>query len=231
MCPTRDTFSAGQARSGVRYTLPMATLARSRRPATERDLDDLPEEVIGQIVDGELIVHPRPDAPHTEAAGVLYGLLFNSYWRERSDPGGWVILPEPKILFGEQILIPDLAGWRVDRYARPPKGAYTVAPDWVCEILSPSTARFDRVTKLPIYSQAEIRHAWLLDPDIRMLEVLRLEGGNWTIVAAHQNAERVRAEPFEALALDLSLLWGEETGGPAPVEAVEDAQPQGGRVE
>lgn len=202
----------------MRYTVPMATLARSRRPATERDLDDLPEDVIGQIVDGELIVHPRPDAPHTEAAGVLYGLLFNSYWRERSDPGGWVILPEPKILFGEQILVPDLAGWRVDRYVRPRKGAYTVAPDWICEILSPSTARFDRVKKLPIYAQAEVQHAWILDPDVRMLEVLRRRGENWTIAAAHQNTDKVRAEPFEALELDLSLLWGEEPGGPAPEE-------------
>lgn len=198
----------------MRYTVSMATLARSRRPATVRDLDDLPEDVIGQIVDGELIVLPRPDAPHAEAAGVLYGLLFNSFWRELRDPGGWVIIPEPKIILGKQLLVPDLAGWKVDRYLRPQKGPYEVMPDWVCEILSPSTARFDRATKLPIYSQSRIEHAWVIDPMARTLEVLRQRQEGWLIAAAFQNQDKVRAEPFEAVEIDLSLLWGVE----APAE-------------
>lgn len=196
------------------YTVSMATLARSRRPATVRDLDDLPEDVIGQIIDGELIVLPRPDAPHVEAAGVLYGVLFSAFWRELGNPGGWVILPEPKILFGKQVLVPDLAGWKVDRYVRPKKGPYEVAPDWVCEILSPSTARFDRVTKLPIYRQAGVGHAWVIDPIARTLEVLRRHEESWLITAAHQNEDKVRAEPFEAVEIDLSLLWAEAESGP-----------------
>ena len=202
----------------MRYTVSMATLARSRRPATERDLDDLPEEVIGQIVDGELIVHPRPDHPHVRAASTLTWAIFGPFDQGLGGPGGWVILAEPRILFGETLFIPDLAGWRKERFIAPKKGSYTVAPDWVCEILSPSTARFDRKTKLPIYAQAEVQHAWILDPDVRRLEVLRRRGENWTIAAAHQNTDKVRAEPFEALELDLSLLWGEEAGGPAPAE-------------
>lgn len=195
----------------MRYTVPMATLARSRRPATVRDLDDLPEDVVGHIVDGELRVLPRPDAPHVEAAGALHGLLFGAFWRKHGDPGGWVILPEPKILFGEQLLVPDLAGWKMDRYIRPKKGPYEVAPDWLCEILSPSTAGFDRGTKLPIYSQTEVGHAWIIDPVARFLEVLRRQREGWLIAATYRNQDKVRAEPFEAVEIDLSLLWTEES--------------------
>lgn len=194
----------------MRYTVSMATLARSRRPATVRDLDDLPEDVIGHIVEGELIVLPRPDAPHVEAAGVLHGVLFSAFWRELGNPGGWVILPEPKILFGKQLLVPDLAGWRVDRYVRPKKGPYEIVPDWVCEILSPSTARFDRATKLPIYSEAGAVYAWIIDLAVRTLEVLRQQQESWLIAATYQNDDKVRAEPFGAVEIDLSLLWGKE---------------------
>src|SRR5215210_269172 len=210
MCPPPDIFSFGETRKDMRYTVSMATLARSRRPATVRDLDDLPEDVVGHIVEGELIVLPRPDAPHVEAAGVLHGVLFNAFWRELGDPGGWVILPEPKILFGKQLLVPDLAGWKVDRYLRPQKGPYEVMPDWVCEILSPSTAGFDRATKLPIYSQSGIGHAWVIDPIARTLEVFRQQQEGWLFAAAFQNRDKVRAEPFEAIEIDLSLLWGVE---------------------
>src|SRR5262245_10978498 len=209
MCPPPDTFPVGRTRGDLRYTGSMATLARSRRPAPGRDHDALPADVIGHIVDGELVVLPRPEAPHVEAAGVLHGVLFRAFWRELGDPGGWVILPEPKILFGKQVLVPDLAGWKVDRYVRPRKGPYEVAPDWVCEILSPSTAGFDRGTKLPVYSRAEVGHTWLLDPVARFLEVLRRQQEGWLIAATHGDQEKVRAEPFEAIEIDLSLLWWE----------------------
>lgn len=194
----------------MRYTVPMVTLARSRRPATVRDLDDLPEDVIGQIVDGELILLPRPDHPHVLAATGLTWALFGPFGQGLNGPGGWVILAEPRILFGEQLLIPDLAGWKKERFVAPKKGPYTLSPDWVCEILSPSTSRFDRVTKLPIYRQAGIAHAWIIDPIARTLEVLRRHEESWLIAAAYQNQDKVRAEPFEAVEIDLSLLWGEE---------------------
>jgi Uma2 family endonuclease len=190
----------------------MPTAARAHAfptPATLRDLDDLPEDVIAHLVDGELIVHPRPEPPHTEAASVLTGSLFGPFWRGIGGPGGWVILAEPKILFGEQVLVPDLAGWRKERFVSPRKGPYTVSPDWVCEILSPSTERFDRATKLPIFAREGVRHAWLLDPKLQTLEVLRLHEGRWLIVAVHDGLDKVRAEPFDAIELDLSLFWGE----------------------
>lgn len=192
----------------MRYTQTMATpLASPRRPATLRDLDDLPEHVIGHIVDGELIVLPRPEAPHVRAAGILYALLFQSFWYGLSDPGGWVLLPEPDLLLGEQLLVPDLAGWRQERYVEPQKGPFVVAPDWICEILSPSTARFDRYTKLPIYARAGVSHIWLIDPSLKTLEVLQLREENWLITGTFQNEDKVRAEPFEAFELDLALLW------------------------
>jgi Uma2 family endonuclease len=214
MCPPPDTFSLGQTRRDMRYTVSMATLARSRRPATVRDLDDLPEDVIGQIVDGELIVHPRPDHPHVSVATRLTWMLVGPFDLELNGPGGWVILAEPRILFGEQLLIPDLAGWKRDRFVAPRKGPYTLSPDWVCEILSPSTARFDRVTKLPLYRHAGIGHVWVIDPIARTLEVLRRHEESWLIAAAYQNQDKVRAEPFGAVEIDLSLLWGEEENIP-----------------
>jgi Uma2 family endonuclease len=187
-------------------------------PATVRDLDDLPEDVIGQIVNGELIVHPRPDPPHTEAASVLTGFLFAPFRQGIGGPGGWIILAEPKIRFGSQILVPDLAGWRRERFVSPRKGPYTVIPDWLCEVLSPSTMRFDRATKLPIYAREGVGHVWLLDPVARTLEILRLHEGNWLIAGVHENGDKVRAEPFEAVEIDLALIWGDFPEEPAEEE-------------
>ena len=178
-------------------------------PATLRELDDLPEDVVAHLVDGELIVHPRPEPPHVEAASELGWMLIGPFRHGVNGPGGWVILDEPKISFGPQLLVPDLAGWRKERFAAIRKGPYTVIPDWVCEILSPSTRGFDRSTKLSIYAREGVGHAWVLDPDARTLEVLRLHEGSWLIVAVHQGGRTVRAEPFEAVELDLSLIWGE----------------------
>lgn len=191
--------------------------SRSRIPATERDLDALPEDVTGEILDGELIVHPRPDPPHTQAASFLTGALFAPFARGIGGPGGWVILIEPKIRFGSNLLVPDLAGWRKERFAAPAKGPYLVIPDWVCEVLSPSTERFDRAGKLPLYAQEGVRHAWLLDPVLCTLEVLRLHEGRWLIVDTHEGEGTVRAEPFEEIELDLGSIWG--YGGGAGEEA------------
>jgi Uma2 family endonuclease len=105
--------------------------------------------------------------------------------------------------------VPDLAGWRVERMPEPPSEAFfTLAPDWICEVLSPSTARIDRVRKMPIYARAEVGHAWLVDPAARTLEVFRLERGRWLVVGAYDEDALVRAEPFEAIELDLLRFWG-----------------------
>ena len=113
-------------------------------------------------------------------------------------------------LVGGDVLVPDLAGWRRTRMPVVPDTAYfTLAPDWTCEVLSPHTARLDRQKKLTIYAREGITHAWLLDPIERTLEVLRLEGRQWMIVAVHAGDEEVRAEPFEATSLALARLWVE----------------------
>jgi Uma2 family endonuclease len=124
--------------------------------------------------------------------------------------GGWWILDEPELHLGPNALVPDLAGWRRTRMPHLPDTAYfPLAPDWVCEILSPSTASLDRVKKLAVYAREGVTHAWLVDPDARTLEVLRIEAGRWTILATHAGREVVRAEPFADIDVELALLWAD----------------------
>lgn len=188
-----------------------------KRGAEYADLEALPERVIGEIVGGDLYVSPRPAMPHGRAASALEIELGGPFDRGRGGPGGWWILFEPELRLGREVMVPDLAGWRRERLSRiPATPAMTLAPDWVCEVLSPSTERFDRVTKLPAYARAGVAHAWLLNPEARTLEVLRRSDLGWTLVATHGGDEVVRAEPFEAIELDLRFLWGEV---PAPAGA------------
>ena len=114
--------------------------------------------------------------------------------------------------------MPDLAGWRRERLpAMPDEAFFSLAPDWVCEVLSPSTERIDRGRKLRIYAEAGVAHAWLVKPTDRTLEVLRLRDGAWTIVGVWEDAALVRAEPFEAVELELGRLWAESRDrGSAP---------------
>ena len=128
----------------------------------------------------------------------------------RGGPGGWRILDEPELHLGEHALVPDLAGWRLERMPRLPETAYfALAPDWVCEVLSPSTAQLDRAKKLRVYAEYGVKHAWLVDPLARSLEVLRLEHGRWSLLDTHAGNAVVRAEPFEAIELELGALWEE----------------------
>ena len=181
-----------------------------RKPATYADLEALPEHVVGELVAGELHVSPRPAAPHTVAASRLGGALSGPFDEGRGGPGGWIILDEPELHFGEDVLVPGLAGWRRERMPRPPRtAAFTLAPDWVCEVLSPSTAALDRGIKLPVYGREGVRHIGLMDPEARTLEVFRWEGSRYVLLVTHTEMARVRAEPFEAVELDLPFLWGE----------------------
>ena len=178
------------------------------RPATYNDVLALPEHVVGEIIGGELIVSPRPAPRHAVATSVLLGELGPPFHSGRGGPGGWWILFEPELHLGDDVLVPDLAGWRRTRMPVVPDTAYfTLAPDWICEVLSPHTARLDRQKKLAVYAREGIAHTWLLDPIERTLEVLRLEGRQWMIVAVHAGDEEVRAEPFEAISLALAGLW------------------------
>lgn len=179
-----------------------------RKSATYQDLIDLPENLVGEIIDGELHAQPRPAPRHARASSLLGGKLTGPYDEGSGGPGGWWILDEPELHLGPHILVPDLAGWRRERMPSLPETAYfTQAPDWVCEVLSPSTARVDRIDKLPIYAAEGVGGAWLVDPDVRTLEVFVLHDGHWRLECVFKDAEEVCAPPFEAVRFGLGGLW------------------------
>jgi Uma2 family endonuclease len=189
---------------------PMPRVPPLDRAATYEDLITLPEIMVAEIVDGELHASPRPALRHASASSLIGGVLVPAFHQGRGGPGGWWILDEPELHLGQNVLVPDLAGWRRVRMPQLPNMAYcALAPDWVCEIVSPSTASLDRVKKLTIYAREQVAHTWLIDPLARTLEVLRLEAGRWTILATHAGADVVRAEPFTDVELELSALWAD----------------------
>lgn len=181
-----------------------------RKRATYAELEALPDNVVGEIVDGVLYASPRPAGPHATAYFRLGYELLGPFTKGKDGPGGWIILGEPELHLAEDVLVPDVAGWRRERMPVPYRTAFTtLAPDWLCEVLSPSTKTLDRKAKLPVYARDGVRHVWLMDPEQRTLEVLRLEGTGYTPVATYAGNTRARAEPFEAIELDLPFLWGE----------------------
>jgi Uma2 family endonuclease len=176
--------------------------------ATYEDLREVPDNFIAEMFDGELYAMPRPALPHAHAAIVLTDELVGPFHRGRNGPGGWIILYEPELHFGNDVLVPDFAGWRRERLPAVPAEPYTtLAPDWICEVLSASTEALDRGKKLRIYAREGVAHAWLLDPLRQTLEVLRLESGSWIEVATHEGRAGVRAAPFDAIELELGALW------------------------
>jgi Uma2 family endonuclease len=182
--------------------------ARAKKPATYEDIIELPENRVGEIVDDELFVSPRPGGRHAQAASVLGAELITPFGRGKAGPGGWWILVEPELHLGRDVMVPDLAGWRRERMPQiRDEPFFTLAPDWICEILSPSTARLDLSRKLPKYAHASVTHAWTIDPALKTLQVFRLENKHWSLATAFSGEEMVRAEPFDAVELDLSALW------------------------
>ncbi len=181
----------------------------AERRATYADILNAPAHHVAEIVFGVLHTHPRPAARHARAASRLGGELDGPFDRGRGGPGGWILLDEPELHLGEDVLVPDLAGWRRARMPQFPYDAahFTLAPDWVCEVLSPSTSKLDRGDKLTVYAREHVSHTWLLDPLDRTLEILRLEGEGWVRLAFYKDAELVRGEPFDAIEFALSGLW------------------------
>ena len=179
----------------------------SGRPATWEDLDDVPDAYVGEIVAGELVLTPRPAEPHQGVTSELGFELIGPFRRGRGGPGGWMLLDEPYVRWGTDVRAPDLAGWRMERYAAPQRGPIEVIPDWVCEVLSPGTVVRDRAEKMPLYAGHGVKHLWIIDPLQRILEVYRLHDERWMVIGVHRNDDKVRAEPFDAIELDLSHLW------------------------
>jgi Uma2 family endonuclease len=181
-----------------------------KEAATYQDLLAVPEHLVAEIIDGELVTSPRPAIRHASAGSGLMGWLDGPFRRGRGGPGGWVILFEPELHLHADVLVPDVAGWRRERMPKIPDApAIDVPPDWVCEILSPRTAALDRANKMPIYARERVSHLWLVDPAPRTLETYRLGDGAWILLGTFKDDARVRAQPFEAIEFELADLWAD----------------------
>jgi len=181
----------------------------AKKKATYEDLYSIPGNMTGEIIDGELIVTPRPSRKHAFAASVLGSEIIPPYCLGRGGgPGGWVFIIEPEIGLGEQILVPDLAGWKREKFpVEEDHNWISVVPDWICEILSPGTLRNDKIKKMPIYAHHGVSHLWLIDPVATTMDVFRLESGRWSLLGSYAENDKVAAEPFLEIEINLEDLW------------------------
>lgn len=189
----------------------------SKRPATYEDVLNAPEDMIAQVLNGELHLMPRPKRRHLRTASGLGAFLFGAYDAGVTGPGGWTIIDEPELHLGPDILVPDLGGWRDGRLAddgETDEPFITVVPDWVCEILSPGTLRVDRMKKMPIYARELVAHVWLVDPREKTVEVFRMAGTTYTLVGTFGGDEALVAEPFDALGIPHAFLWASKGSPP-----------------
>lgn len=188
----------------------MEVSSQAPRRATYEDVLNAPANVIAEVLGGTLHTQPRPAVRHARATSKLSGVLGPRFDGDGPESNEWTLLYEPELHLGSDpdILVPDLAGWKRTTLAELPDAAFlTVPPDWVCEVLSPSTRRVDRVVKMPIYRRELVRHVWLIDPEAKTLEVFRLDGATYSLLGSYAENERVRAEPFDAIELELGRLW------------------------
>lgn len=196
---------------------PMGLPPAQPRRATYADLEAVPSNKVAELIGGTMHVLPRPASRHAVASTRLTAKLSGPFDLGEGGPGGWVILDEPELHFPDpteagaiDALVPDLAGWRRERMPSVPDvAAFTMAPDWICEILSKATEKHDRNEKMPVFAREGVRHAWLVDPTAKTLEVYALgANGSWSRPALFHDADLVRAPPFEAVEFGLSVLWG-----------------------
>ncbi len=185
-------------------------------PEVEAAFEAVPPEMVAEILDGELFTFARPARPHTRSASRLTMKLGGPFDLGEGGPGGWVILIEPELHLGPRPdkVVPDLAAWRRERMPdalgdEETLAYYDVPPDWVCEVISPRTERVDQGKKMRIYRREGVKHVWLLQPLLKTLEVYRLEGALWMLLETYEEDAKVRAEPFDALELDLSAIWSQ----------------------
>lgn len=188
--------------------------APARRLATRADLLDLPEDVVGEIISGALVETSRPRGPHTHVHSALLSDVATAFQRGRGGPGGWWIYTEPELWFENgDTVVPDIAGWRRERLpALPEETGFTVPPDWVCEVVSPTRPSYDRITKLSLYARERIPWFWLVDARRRIVEGLRCDDGVYSLVGefgpgVEDGAAEARIPPFDAVALDLGQVF------------------------
>ncbi len=188
----------------------MATKAATKTipTATYQDVLDAPPHKVAEIIDGTLHMNPRPAPRHAWASKGLGAAVDPPFNRGRGGPGGWWILDEPELHLGEDILVPDIAGWRRERMPKLPEEAYfSLAPDWVCEILSPSTRTLDMGVKRGIYAREGVPHLWFVDPEARTLEAFELRDGQWVLLETLKENDDVSLPPFDAISFSLGDLW------------------------
>lgn len=182
---------------------------RSRR-ATYQDVLDAPPHMVAEIIDGALHTMPRPAIRHAASGSGLGMQLGGPFHLGQGGPGGWWILDEPELHLGDDILVPDLAAWRRDRLPVLPDAAYfTLAPDWLCEVLSPSTRSIDLGPKRNIYAREGVPHLWLVDPSAHSLEAFVLRAGHWELIGRLEGNDPVSLPPFEAISFPLASLWAD----------------------
>ena len=180
----------------------------AKRKATYADLEAVHPHLVAEIIYGSLVTHPRPVPRHARAQSSLSYELEGPFNRGRGGPGGWIFLTEPELHFGDDILVPDIAGWKSERLTPFPETAYIeTAPDWLCEILSESTERFDRREKKEIYARVGVKHLWLLDPRKKIIESYALVAGQWLLSRTYSDGDKIDAPPFEAAPFSISHLW------------------------
>jgi Uma2 family endonuclease len=180
--------------------------ASAKRPATYQDVLDAPAGMVAELVHGALHLHPRPAFRHARASFRIASRLGDPYDSGVGGPGGWIFAIEPELQLGSDVLVPDLAGWRHERVP-PDAPAVEIAPDWVCELLSPGTRRFDLTEKRAVYAARGVEYLWLIDPDEETLEAFALRDGVWVLLGTVGGSDEVRLPPFEAIGFPLAALW------------------------
>jgi Uma2 family endonuclease len=180
----------------------------AKRRATYEELCAVPDHLVAEIVNGVLYANARPAARHALASSRLGVDLGGPFDRGRGGPGGWIILDEPELHLHDDICVPDLAGWRRARMPEvPDTPAFELAPDWICEVLSPRTAVLDRTEKMPVYAREGVSFAWLVDPILQTLEAYALEREHWVLLGTWKDDAAVIVKPFAEVALELGALW------------------------
>ncbi len=187
-------------------------------PKTYADYLAVPEGTKAELIDGEIYMSPQPKGRHvrvTSLLGAHLGVRFGSRATATPDgPGGWWILDEPEVhlLPDRRVFVPDLAGWRRERMPAPPRDdhKFSLVPDWVCEVLSPSTASRDTILKMPRYREAGVQWAWLVDPAAERVDVFVTSPSEWVEAGSFEGRVMARIPPFDTVELELGLWWGDE---------------------